>query len=255
MTNRKKTLIAAAALVVLMIGGYLGAAAYRKAQAAEPVTTESRESIKFAGPERDKIIKIAAPSAGILLEKNGDLWELVPARGIKLDQAAIENSLWSLGYLYADRIIDEAPEDLALYGLDKPQGHIIITGSDGETVEFFGGNRSPSGSGYYVMTAGDPKVYLVSSYSGERLYLTLKDIRDKILSSDFEVETVRRFFLERGASRLEIVPAEEAPSGMLSELFPYAVIAPYVVPREADSEAFSTLLESFRNIRILDFID
>jgi hypothetical protein len=139
--------------------------------------------------------------------------------------------------------------------LDKPQGHIIITGSDGETVEFFGGNRSPSGSGYYVMIAGDPKVYLVSSYSGERLYLTLKDIRDKTLSSDFEVETVRRFFLERGDSRLEIVPAGEVQSGMLSELFPYAVIAPYVVPREADSEAFSTLLESFRNIRILDFID
>ncbi|MDR3138558.1 MAG: DUF4340 domain-containing protein [Treponema sp.] len=255
MTNRKKTLIAAAALLVLMIGGYLGAAAYRKAQAAKPVTFEPRESIKFTSPERDKIIKIAAPSAGIVLEKQEDLWELAPPQGIRLDQAAIENTLWSLGYLSADRIIDEAPEDLSLYGLDNPRAHIIITGSGGETAEFFGGNRAPSGSGYYVMTAGDPKVYLVSSYSGEKLYLTMKDIRDKSLSSEFEIEKVRRFLLEKGGSRLEIVPAAEAQAGMISELFPYVLIAPYAVPREADSEAFAKLLESFLNIQIVDFID
>jgi hypothetical protein len=254
MTSRKKILIAAAVLLVLMAGGYLGARAYRNAQVVPPSASTFPDRIRLDVPERDDIVKIAVLSTGVQLEKNGDLWEVVPPSPVRLDQSAIGSVLWSLGYMYAERIIDEAPENLADYGLDNPQSHTIITGSDGKEAEFFRGNRTPSGSGYYVMLKGDPKVYLVSIYTAERLSMTMKDIRDRALSSAFELEEFRRFSLETGDFRIEAVPAAEQP-GLISELFPYVLTAPYVVPREVDSERFSTLFESLQNLYIMDFID
>jgi hypothetical protein len=255
MTSRKKILIAAAVLLVLMAGGYLGARAYRNAQVLQPSSSSTLpDRIRLDVPERDDIVKVVVPSTGVQLEKKGDLWEIVPPSPIHLDQSAIGSILWSLGYMYAERIIDEAPENLADYGLDNPQSRTIITGSDGTEAEFFRGNRTPSGSGYYVMLKGDPKVYLVSIYSAERLSMTMKDIRDRTLSSTFELEEFRRFSLESGDFRIEAVPAAERP-GLISELFPYVLTAPYVVPRELDSERFSTLFEALQNLYIMDFID
>jgi hypothetical protein len=255
MTRRTKTLIAAAALLVLMIGGYLGARAYRTAQGSRPLTnTAYPDRIKLSDSTTDAIVGIAVPSGGIQLEKRGDLWETVPPSSIGLDQGAIQGILWSLSSLYAERVIDEAPEDLSIYGLDTPRSHTIITDSGGKVTGFFGGNRTPSGSGYYVMLEGDPKVYLVASYYGDRLYLTMPDIRNKTLTSTFEMGELRRFLLETGDSRIEVVPAAAQP-GMISELFPHVLISPYVIPREADSERFSPLWEAFQNLQIREFID
>jgi hypothetical protein len=199
-------------------------------------------------------VKITVPSTGVQLEKKEDLWELVPPSPVRLDQGAIGNVLWSLAYMYAERIIDEAPENLADYGLDNPQSHTILTGSDGKEAEFFRGNKTPSGSGYYVMLKGDPKVYLVSIYSAERLALTMKDIRDRALSSTFEMAEFRRLSMETGDFRIEVVPVAEQ-TGLISELFAHVMISPYVVPRELDSERFTALFESLQNLYIVDFID
>jgi hypothetical protein len=254
MTSRKKILIAAAVFLVLLIGGYLGARAYQDAQAAQPSgETYVDDRIKLDAPERDNIVKITVPSTGIQLEKKGEVWETVPPSSIRIDQSAVGSVLWSLGYMYADRIIDEAPENLADYGLDNPLSS-IITGSDGKEAEFLRGNKTPSGSGYYVMVKGDPRVYLLSLYTAERLILSMKDIRDRALSSAFEMQEFRRFLLETAESRVEVVPVSEQ-SGLISELFSHVLTSPYVVPREVDSERFSAIFESLQNIQILDFID
>ncbi|MDR2101670.1 MAG: DUF4340 domain-containing protein [Treponema sp.] len=233
----------------------MGARAYRAAQAAKPSgeTSFSSSSIKLDVPERDDIVKIRVPSTGVQLEKKGDLWETVPPSPVRLDQSAIGSVLWSVGYMYADRIIDEAPENLADYGLDNPVSS-IITGADGRETEFFRGNKTPSSSGYYVMIKGDPKVYLLSLYTTERLFLTMQDIRDRVISSTFELTEFRRFLLETEKFRIDVVPAAEQP-GLVSELFAHVLISPYVIPREIDSERFSAIFEALQNIQIVDFID
>jgi hypothetical protein len=82
----------------------------------------------------------------------------------------------------------------------------------------------------------------------------MQDIRDRVLSSAFELTEFRRFFLETEKFRVDVVPTAEQ-SGLISELFAYALISPYVIPREVDSERFSAIFESLQNIQIVDFID
>jgi hypothetical protein len=152
----------------------------------------------------------------------------------------------------AERIIDENPNDLAVYGLDTPKSHTIVTTSGGEKAEFFAGNKAPSGAGYYAMVKDDPKVYLTPLYPGERLYLTTGSIRDKDLPTFESITEVRRFILESGKSRIEIESKGENAASIRT-LFSHIITVPYKVPRGVDPERFSALLSFFQNLRIRDF--
>jgi hypothetical protein len=245
MSRNLKALLAAVGLVAVLIAAYFIAKSYKSAKFEERLAAVRPQEIQLSSLVSDTVVKIEAPTTGIHLEKNGDVWEAVPPDPYRLDQDEIRGMTWSLSNMRADRIIDEAPKDLKSYGLDPPLWHTIVTTSDGKQAEFFGGERTPSRSGYYAMTAGDPKVYQVPTYPGERLYLSKKDIRDKRLPEFESPAEVRRLVLEAGKSRIQI-DLEAGGTG-------HALSAPYKTPVRVDPERFFALMEFFKGIRVTDF--
>jgi hypothetical protein len=254
MTKNKKTFIIGAIVIVLLTGGYYGAKAYKKANFEKRLEAVRPQEIKLSSLQSDTVVKIEVPTAGIYLEKKDDRWESVPASNFPLDQDEIKGITWSLSNMRADRIIDEDPKDLAMYGLDTPKSHTIVTTSDGGRAEFFAGNMAPSRAGYYAMVKDDPKVYMTPLYPGERLYLTAGSIRDKKLPVFESIAEVRRFILELGKSRIEIQAKEENPA-LIPTHTSHIITVPYKVPRGADPERFSLLLSFFQDLRIRDFED
>jgi hypothetical protein len=106
---------------------------------------------------------------------------------------------------------------------------------------------APSRAGYYAMRAGDPAVYLVPSYPGERLYLTPGSVRGKKLPA-FPVSTdVSRFTLESAKSRFVLETRDGGHE--------FIMTAPYKVPRKVDMERFEALMTFFKELRIRDFED
>ncbi|MCL1817347.1 MAG: DUF4340 domain-containing protein, partial [Spirochaetaceae bacterium] len=245
MSRNTKALIAGVALVAVLIGAYFIAKNYKSAKFEERLATLRPQEIKFPSLVSDTVVKIEVPTTGIHLEKKGEDWESVPPDHYRLDQQEIKGMTWSLSNMRADRIIDEAPVDLASYSLDPPLWHTIVTASDGTKLEFFGGERTPSRSGYYAMVAGDPKVYQVPTYPGERLYLGKKDIRERKLPAFESAADVRQFILEAGGSRMEI---ESLADGM-----GHVMVSPYKTPCPVDVERFYMLVNFFQEMRILDF--
>ncbi|MDR1932144.1 MAG: DUF4340 domain-containing protein [Spirochaetales bacterium] len=245
MSKNVKALIAAAGLVVLLTAGYFIAKNYKSAKFEERLAAVRPEEIKLSSLVSDTVVKIEVPTTGIHLEKKGEDWESVPADPYRLNQDEIKGMTWSLSNMRADRIIDEAPKDLKPYGLDPPLWHTIITTSDGIQVEFFGGERTPSRSGYYAMVKGDPRVYQVPTYPGERLYLAKKDIRDRKLASFGETGEVRQFILQTDKTRIQI----EAEGGDSV----YMMSSPYKVPCKVDAERFAALMYFFQEMSVSDF--
>jgi hypothetical protein len=231
--------------VVVLVGVYFFAKNYKTAKFEERIATVRPQEIQLASLVSDTVIKIEVPTTGIYLEKKDDTWEAVPPSPYLLDQDEIKGMTWSLSNMRADRVIDEAPKDLKQYGLEPPLWHTIVTTSDGKKAEFFAGERTPSRSGYYAMVAGDPKVYQVPSYPGERLFLDKKDIRDKKLTEFESPDEVRQFILEAENNRLQI---ELSGDG-----FGHVLSSPYKVPCEVDPERFFALIYFFQDMRILDF--
>ena len=245
MSKNIKVLVAGLALVAALTGAYFIAKHYKNAKFEERIAAVKPQEINLAPLVSDTVVRIQVPTSAINLEKKGETWESIPPEPYRLNQDEIKGMTWSLSNMRAERIIDEAPKDLAAYGLDKPVSHTIVTTSDGKKAEFLGGAKTPSGSGYYVMVSGDPKVYQVPIYPGERLYLGKRDIRQRDLPEFKTTADVRQFILQKGKTRIQIEGLGENLGHMMS--------SPYKTPCVVDEQRFASLMYFFQELRIIDF--
>ena len=136
------------------------------------------EILKF---DKDTIVKVVLESEDgtLTLEKVDDEWTVDHSRPVKLRKVAVDDILYSFASLYAERIVEENPEDLSVYGLDKPAVTATAYLEDGSAKVLYLGNKTPAGNTYYLMAEGDPKVYTVWMNHGEHFHYKLSDIRKK----------------------------------------------------------------------------
>ena len=263
MSRRIKTLIMALGVIVLLGGGYYGTILWKKNKSAAAASSYTPPE-KLGDLDSSALVKLEPEN--LTLEKKDELWELVslngkePPAGIELDQDRIRSALYGMSGPWIDRVVDDEPEDLSVYGLDKPLFRTAVTDSGGRKVEYIVGDMTPSRTSYYVMAEGDPKVYIVSSYAAEGLNLTLDQIRYRTLYQDYNFQTLTHFRMEMGESapykKLEIVVKPENAEPRLSTIFSgHLVISPYLLPRGLDSEAMDKLLAPFANLEKDEFID
>ena len=258
MSRKIKTLIISLGVLVLLGGGYYGSTIYKKKKDAVPPYSNT-PSIRLGNLESSKLVKIEVP--GIVLEKKGNVWELVslkgspPPAGIELDQSQISNMTYSMASIFIDRIVDEEPADLSVYGLDKPSTQSAVTDSDGKTVHYILGDMTPARTSYYIMEGGDPKVYIVSSYYGDNLHFSLDRIRIRSLFPDFDATMLTG--LRLGSSTLidiSLKPKSARPY-LASSFSTLVMTSPYKLPRGVDGEALDKLIAPLKNLEIADFID
>jgi len=260
MSRKIKTLIITLGVLVLLGGAYYGSTTWKKKKDTPPPRTYE-PSPRLGNLDSSKLVKIEIP--GIKLEKKGDTWELVslddgaPPAGIELDQSQIRSLTYSLASIYIDRVVDEDPADLSIYGLDKPSSRAIIADSEGKTVEYIRGDMTPSRSEYYFTEAGDPKVYIISSYTAEYMNFNLDKIRVKPSFPTIDLMDLKEMRLELvNGTRIELSSKPESTPPYLASLFTaYLLTSPYRLTRGVDSEALSKILEPLQYLSMADFID
>jgi len=113
--------------------------------------------------------------------KNG-LWvATTPAPGRAAD-AAVDKIFAALGELKIDKFVDDAPGDLAKYGLAggaAPGGSASVTETGGRVLAVRFG--SPEGDGLYALREGGKGVFLVRKAAVDALAGAAKDVRERVL--------------------------------------------------------------------------
>ena len=268
MTRKTITIIAALSSVALLTAGYFGAQAWIKAHPKTPLRNPSSvlDVPKLTNFDSNKLKEIENVGQGFTLEKRGETWEVittagVPADKIRIDQRTFSYKLWSISNAWTEGIVEEEPADLSIFGLDNPLNHIIISDSEGNRAELLFGNMNPSHSSYYVMKAGEPTVYTMSSYSADNLLFDLDSIRDKNLLNDIDLRSLTRFILEprpeenaAGKGRIDITP-RDPDNYLISSFCSYFLNAPYKITYGADSEKYGNLMEAIQGLQINEFVD
>lgn len=249
--SRQKNLIIAGVALVILVGGYFGATAYKKAQFEKQ--TEQYKSLYMTEIDTKKVTRIEIPLKGVVLERKEETWTSpAEALGVQLDQEETKSILWSLCNMRYERAADENPKDLAPFGLSDPKARVVMTLEDGSKVELLGGDKTPTGTGYYGMKVGDPKVYILPSYPGERLYVSLTDFRNRELPS-FNPEDVEHLTLIQGNTRISLEP--KPSTGVQEASFTSHILtSPYKLPRGVDSQAFNKLVTVLGKLQIKDFV-
>ena len=123
--------------------------------------------------------------------KAGKDWNIVSPVQDAGDGIAIEGMLSALGGARYDRVVDDNPKDLAVFGLVQPRFKIGVRKDDKSPVEeVWIGADTPVGSNTFVRLASSPKVYKVPSSLKYGVDKELKNFRNKNLYREI-------FFLQR----------------------------------------------------------
>jgi len=271
-SRKTLTSIIALAVVVLAIGSYYFLTQTKPGQdwiksfRPKPTWDFSNwpESPRLTEFDSNKISRIENITEGYVLERNNNQWELVsatvPLDMVQIESSMVSNKLWSMSSVWAEQLIDDDPPDLAVYGLNNPWGKVRITDTDGTSAEFVFGNYTPSRTSYYMMMAGKPAVYTLSSYSTDILYFTLDNIRDKGALYNFDPTNIVRMILENRPEedRYGKGPIEISLKGndehLVSAFTSHILSSPYAGRYGVDSEKYYAILESMQNIQLLEYV-
>jgi hypothetical protein len=172
-----------AVIVLAAIGGGVWWTNKHKADESKkpPAPTDTVKILTI--PEGDfKEIKVEKTGGDTtIVAKTGDKWSITMPKALAADQDAVSSMVTSLSSLTADRVVDEKPSDLGPYGLNTPKEQVVITKKDGKTQTLDIGEDTPVGSGVYAKLAGDPRVFVIPTYTKSNFEKTSKDLRDKRL--------------------------------------------------------------------------
>ena len=114
-------------------------------------------------------------------------WQLAAPKQVATDNESVIQITNVFSSLASDRVVEEKTTDLASFGLNAPSLEVTLTKKDGKTLKLMVGDETPAGGSVYVMLAGDPRVFLMSSSLKGSMDKTWPDLRDKrLLTFDTE---------------------------------------------------------------------
>lgn len=164
---------------------------------ARDLRDKSLLSFKDEEVQRVEIAK-AGGATTTLVRKDAEAWVLEPG-GLPADPTEVRSYLSSLRTTRATDFPDDAPSDLAKYGLETPRLTVTVaTGTDGTATQqlLVGGESGGESKQIYVKRASHPAVFAVGDWAYRSLDKDVAALRDKTVLA-FTSGGVGRVVLER----------------------------------------------------------
>jgi len=253
MSKRQRNTIVLVVVLALLAGVYLYVV--NRPKTSEDNADTRIEILKF---DKDTIVKVVLESEDgtLTLEKVDDEWTVDHSRPVKLRKVAVDDILYSFASLYAERIVEENPEDLSVYGLDKPAVTATAYLEDGSAKVLYLGNKTPAGNTYYLMAEGDPKVYTVWKNHGEHAHNKLSDIREKEL---VEIKTDELTYLKIEGKDIRTIEIQENKEQTEEEAYffvgAWRMIQPYNLPRGVSTAFLDKVLQGIAGLAVDAIVD
>ena len=176
-------LLIAAVVLAGLAGGLYWSNKTEAAKAAKPSSTDTTPKVlSLTDADIKKIdLKKKGGDETVLDKNNAGKWQITAPKEYGVDQDAASQLVSSVSTVTSDRVVEDKASDLGQYGLNAPSLEVTVTTKDGKSKKLLIGDDTPTGSGAYVMLAGDPRVFTIASYTKTGFDKTEKDLRDKRL--------------------------------------------------------------------------
>ena len=162
MKKKKKGLLAAIVVLVVLVGVY---AVMRVAIPDEDQSTDTEESKETAFEEDAADItklKIQSGENTYTFTHEDDTWKYADDENFPLSESQFLNIVSSITSISSTRELEKT-DNLADYGLQNPEVQVVVTDKDGKETELKFGDVNDSVSGCYMSKSGSDTIYLVDS--------------------------------------------------------------------------------------------
>ena len=246
----KRNLIILGAVLLVVVAGVVFATNYQPPAepTATPAPTEDPALLLMSNYTSDQVKEVTIKNnitAPYTVLKSGDKYVVQGMESSDFNQTTISSLVYNAAYVAGDRMIEQNPKDLSVYGLDKPQATVTAKYVDGKTNVFLIGDMSPAGNSYYIMLEGGDKVYTVWMNVGGSFLKTPDSMLNipKIQLTQEEIETVT--VLKNGEPMLEVTNQTNEKDVALS---PWRIVKPW--KRSVDAEVLSKYLQTILEIEM-----
>lgn len=250
--KRSLILIIGAAVIVVLVGVLvLVKNLPKKAPPQKPTIT-------LANVAQDKIAQITLNHNGstLTIKQENKKWVVDTPDKFNWDTTSIQAIVNSFTSLDAQRKIESDATDLSQFGLKPPAGTAVATLTDGSTVQLDIGNKTPTGTGYYMMKAGDKALYTVATYSVTPMFSTINSLRNKQLVSINTKSLTYLKLTKSGGPTIEIQPIPKNAPLQAVSFSSFEMVRPYKVPHAVDSSKLSKALQAFPSyLTIQNFVN
>lgn len=245
-------------LVLLVMAGGIYFYLRHRQGAGEPAVDDGR--IVLSSHEKNAVLRMELETAAgrVVLVKKDGRWQVEEPYPVALNQARVDDIAYSFSRLFAERVVEEEPEDFGLYGLDEPRATARAVLADQSQLVFYLGDKTSVGDSYYLQVAGSPVVYTVWRTHGVNFQAALDDLRERSLPrlNPEEVEYFRRKW--PGAPEIEIRKTPELAGDEEETEFRlglWRMDAPYARPQWVEGNEFAKVIQDLPMLRIDEFVD
>lgn len=236
-----------------------------------------REIFRMASSSVTGLRILRAGGAEMRLEKKADdEWRIAHPFDDEADRWRVNDLIWDLTGLEAQKFVDEEGKDLSRWGLDHPRLRVdAISSERSSPLHLFVGAPGPDGKGFYVRTSESASVYLVnpaafSPLEASPLDLIKKDIvtwnDDDLLRVTCEDRGKAAAFLREGKGWKSVLPDQSIGTAGTSLSKAPAAGTPEVVKegekwtvkgaaKTFSQEDMEKLWTALRDIKVVDVAD
>jgi hypothetical protein len=227
------------ALVLAALGAYIYFVERKK-----PAESEAEARPKVFDVTADKIVELVVRSGAdrTVVRRVDGQWRLVEPVAAKADDGEITGITNSLASLENVRVVEEAPPDLAPFGLASPAIEVGFLVEGEKAIRHLRlGDKTPTEGEMYA-SRGGKQVFLVPSYLESSFAKTTFDLRDKSVLS-FARDKVDRLAIEGGP----------APAALAKSASEWTLTSPLRAP--ADYGAVEGLIGRIETARMKAIVE
>ena len=132
-------------LVLLVMAGGIYFYLRHRQGAGEPAVDDGR--IVLSSHEKNAVLRMELETAAgrVVLVKKDGRWQVEEPYPVALNQARVDDIAYSFSRLFAERVVEEEPEDFGLYGLDEPRATARAVLADQSQLVFYLGDKTSVG--------------------------------------------------------------------------------------------------------------
>lgn len=151
---------------------------------------------------------LSNPSGQLEASRKNDLWHFTKPEATLADPDATDSLLQSVANGKMASIVEEKPEHLDRYGLQKPAITFTTTAGKGSPATLFVGKKT--GSAYYARDASRPTIFTISNDVYSKLTQKFAQLRDKKVV-DVAASDMQQIRITDAAGSLEVSRKKDNP--------------------------------------------
>jgi hypothetical protein len=190
--SKKKSIIIASGVFLLLIIALIVLLLIPKKDTENTSSSSSQNEIIIFEKKKDEVKNISIKKETEtfeIIKQTSTSWIVDGYQEFKQNAYYIKAATEYSGKLISNKLIEQNPKDLSMFGLDKPQSIVLITYIDNSTFEFHIGKSAPADVGYYMLDVKNKKVYIISTSNADPFLVEkVKYISNEITSAGTESE-------------------------------------------------------------------